>query len=90
MKLRCDELTADPAVRTLCKQFSMQVRYVCYYFVAMYVSRPILIVWFFLSSQNSSWSQFVSAVLLECVHHEKLQALTPYLQLEQVSWLGIV
>ena len=38
----------------------------------------------FVCSQNSSWTQFVSAALLECVHHEKLQALTPYLQLEQV------
>lgn len=44
-----------------------------------------LFLFFFFVLQKSSWNQFACAALLECLHHEKLQALTPYLQLEQVS-----
>ena len=72
----------DPAVKMLYQQFSMQVNHIVAVFPAISnTSSYCADLW----SQNSSWSQFVSAALMECVHHEQLQALTPYLQLEQVS-----
>ena len=37
-----------------------------------------------LFQQSSSWAQFCSTVLLECISQEKPQVLTTYLQLEQV------
>ena len=42
-----------------------------------------------LFQQSSSWAQFYSTVLLECISQEKPQVLTTYLQLEQVICVHI-
>lgn len=77
-----EELTTDPVVRTFCQQFSLQV--VTIVNLGLLI-KLLLTACMGFSQKSSSWARFANAVLLECIHHEKLQALTPYLQLEQVS-----